>query len=248
MDVRKPRVVAILQARMGSTRLPGKVLNKVLDRPLLLYEIERLRRSHLIDEIVVATTTSQLDKQIVRFCEESHFPVFCGSEEDVLDRYYRAAKAFKADVVIRVTGDCPIIDPEVVDQVIAFYLEASPPFDYVSNTLQRTYPRGLDIEVFSFKGLERAAHETKLPYEREHVTPYFYQHPELFRLGNVACETDESRHRWTVDTAEDFELISRLLGELYPNNPEFRMADVLQVLKDHPDWVKINAHIEQKPM
>lgn len=244
---RKKRVVVILQARMGSTRLPGKILKKILDRPLLSYQIERLRRAKLIDEIVIATTTEPEDDQVEAFCKSENIPYYRGSALDVLDRYYQAAKTFHADVVVRVTGDCPLIDPTVVDRVISYYLDHLPAYEYVSNSLEHTFPRGLDTEIFSYDLLERAAKEAKLPPEREHVTLYFYTHPEKFSLGNVGYPVDLSNHRWTVDTAEDLELVTNILAEIYPRKHEFSMEDVLKAFDRHPDWIKINAHIKQKP-
>lgn len=235
-----------MQARMGSTRLPGKVLKKVLGKPLLLYQIERLRRVALATNIVIATTSLPQDQVIVDLCKQHHIPVFCGSEEDVLNRYYLAAKQVNADVVVRVTADCPLIDPEVVNKIIAFYLNHFPRYQYVSNTLDRTFPRGMDTEVFSFKALEQAFTDSKRPEEREHVTPYIYQNPQLFNLANVAYESNQSDHRWTVDTQEDFDLISAIITALYPTHPNFSMEDVLDLLKARPDWIKINAHVRQK--
>lgn len=247
-NINKQRVVLIMQARMGAARLPGKPLKTVMGKPLLAYQLERLQRATTIDQIVVATTTNPQDHQIVDFCRV--FPVACfrGSEHDVLDRYYQAAKHFDADVVVRVTADCPLIDPVVLDQVIGLYFNHIPPYDYVSNSLERTYPRGLDAEVFSFKALEKAAKEAIDPEEREHVTPYFYRHPEKFSLGCLKNDIDESHHRWTVDTAEDLELVTRIFEALYSENTQFQMKDVLQLLKQHPEWVAINAHILQKQL
>jgi spore coat polysaccharide biosynthesis protein SpsF len=242
----KKRVVIILQARMGAARLPGKPLKTVLGRPLLSYQLERLRQAKLIDEIVVATTTQPQDDQIAAFCADNNVPCFRGSEHDVLDRYYQAAKRFKADEVVRITGDCPLIDPVLVDQVVRQHLKEHK--DYTSNSLERTYPRGLDTEIFSFRVLEKAAKEAVLTEEREHVTLYFYTHPELFSLGSVKESTDRSNHRWTVDTIEDFTLVAKILSILYPKNPDFRMKDILELLEKHPDWMKINAHIQQKPV
>lgn len=246
--MKKKHVVAILQARMGASRLPGKPLKKVLDRELLSYELERLRRAKRIDMIVVATTTEPADDQIVALCEKEGIAVFRGSEQDVLDRYYRAAKKFHADIVVRVTGDCPLIDPVEVDRVIDFFLSHKPQCDYASNSLERTYPRGLDTEVFSFAGLELMHRVASRPAEKEHVTPYFYLNPDKFVLGSVKHPIDLSHHRWTVDTPEDFELISRIITELYPKKPAFSMQDVLEVLKRHQDWVALNAHIVQKSL
>lgn len=230
---------------MGASRLPGKPLKNVLKRPLLSYQIERLKQVKSCDQILVATTVDEKDDPIVALCKKEKISYFRGSELDVLDRYYQAAKAFKADIVIRVTGDCPLIDPEIIDQVISYYKESK--LDYVSNSLERTYPRGLDTEVFSFALLERAAIEATLEEEREHVTLFFYTHPELFSLGCLKHSSDLSFHRWTVDTVEDFDLVSRLLSAIYPKNPEFRLKDVLETFEKHPDWIQINAHIQQKP-
>ena len=242
----KKRVVIILQARMGASRLPGKPLKQVLGRPLLSYQIERLRRSQLADEIIVATTTEQEDDQIVKFCEEEHINFFRGSALDVLDRYYQAAKSVKADVIVRVTGDCPLIDPEVTDKVIKFYLDHLPEYDYVSNSLERSYPRGLATEIFYMALLEEGAEKAKLPPEREHVTVYFYTHPDRFSLKNVGQPIDMSKYRWTVDTSEDLELITKILESLYLNNPTFKTDDILHLLDRHPEWKQINAHIQQK--
>jgi spore coat polysaccharide biosynthesis protein SpsF len=246
-EKKKKRIVIILQVRMGATRLPGKLLKKVLGRPLLSYQLERLRRVQLADDIVIATTTEQQDDQIEAFCMENHVSCFRGSELDVLDRYYQAAKLYHADEVVRVTGDCPLIDPEIVDEVIRKHLDHVPPRDYTSNSFDiRTYPRGLDTEICSFAALEKAVQGAKLPAEREHVTLYFYTHPELFSLGSVKQAVDQSYHRWTVDTAEDLELVTKILTELYPENPHFKTKDILKVFEKHPDWVNINAHIKQK--
>lgn len=244
----KLKTVIIIQARMGSTRLPGKILKEVLEKPLLSYQIERLKRVTLADEIVLATTTNSLDQKVVDFCRQEQISFFRGSEDDVLSRYTEAAKHFDAKVVVRVSGDCPLIDPKIVDKVIGFYFQHYPTYHYVSNTLERTYPRGLDVEVFSLSALEQAAKASTRPEEREHVTPYIYRHPELFALANVAHSTNESHHRWTVDTEEDFQLIAKILKTLYPKNPDFTMDDILELLKKHPDWMLINAHIRQKPI
>lgn len=241
------KVAAIVQARMGATRLPGKPLLEVLGRPLLDYQIERMRRAKLLDEIVVATTTSPKDRSIVWLCEQLNLPYHCGSEEDVLSRYYEAAREHQADIVVRITGDCPLIDPGIIDEVVAFYLQHSHSLDYASNAMKRTYPRGLDVEIFSFQALERAYREAAKPQEREHVTPYFYCHPELFALANYASDFDLSFHRWTVDTQEDFLLISQLIAALYPEKPDFALGDIVAILGKHPEWVLINAHIPQKP-
>ncbi|RDE29630.1 cytidylyltransferase domain-containing protein [Parageobacillus thermoglucosidasius] len=242
------KVAAIIQARMSSTRLPGKILKKVLDKTLLEYQIERVKRAKTIDEIIIATTTKKSDDRIVQLCQQLSIPYYRGSEEDVLSRYYEAATEFNVDVIVRLTSDCPIIDPNVIDKVVEHYLENKGRYDYVSNTLTRTYPRGLDTEVMSYEALKRAHKEAKELTYREHVTAYIYHHPNEFKLCSVLNEKDESKHRWTVDTEEDFLLIKNILETLYPINPLFTLEDVILILRDKPEWVQINAHIEQKKL
>ena len=242
------KVVIIDQARMTSTRLPGKVLKEVAGRPLLEYQIERLRRVRNAHEVVIATTENATDDPIIGLCERLGVSTYRGSEEDVLQRYYEAAQAHGADVVVRVTSDCPVIDPEIIDAAIAMFLAPPMLYDYVSNTQTRSYPRGLDVEVFSFAALAAAQAEGRLEYEREHVTPYLYQHPERFRIAQLVAGEDHSQHRWTVDTAEDFELVGRIIAALYPVNPEFDLAAMLDLLRRHPDWSEINAQVMQKQL
>jgi spore coat polysaccharide biosynthesis protein SpsF len=240
------KIVIIDQARMTSTRFPCKVLKKVLNKSLLEYQIERLKRVKLVDQIVVATTTNDTDHLIVDLCEHLLIDYFQGSEEDVLERYYQAAKKYKADLVVRITSDCPLIDPQVINQVIQFYLDNQTKYDYVSNSLKRTYPRGMDTEIFSFQILEQAFYEAIEKPDREHVTPFINRQPNRYRLANISYSENQSHHRWTVDTPEDFELIQKILESLYPNNPYFSLEDNLKLLDKFPQWQKINAHIEQK--
>ena len=240
------KTVIIVQARMTSTRLPGKVLKEVLEKPLLAYQLERLRRVQLADEIVLATTTNQTDDVLAVFAVAEEIRCFRGDEQDVLDRYYQAAVFAEADVIVRVTSDCPLIEPSIIDAVIQVYFK-SPGVDYVSNALSRTYPRGLDVECFSFKALEIAWKNADKAYEREHVTPYLYQQP-MFIKEEVKADGDYSQCRWTVDTQEDYELVRLLLEELYPVQPYFSWRDVLSVMERHPDWKLINAEIEQKKL
>lgn len=234
--------VIIVQARMGSTRLPGKVLKPVLGRPLLAFLVERLKRVRGADRLVIATTTSALDEPIVAFCQKGDIDYFRGSEEDVLSRYNQAAKAFRAETIVRITADCPLIDPFVIDRIIAHKVGV----DYVSNTLVNTFPRGMDTEVFSIQALQAAQNEAKLPSEREHVTPFIYQHPERFRLLNIPYTTPQSHHRWTVDTPEDLTLVTKILEALYPIDPTFTLEAILKLVSQHPDWSQINAHIVQR--
>jgi spore coat polysaccharide biosynthesis protein SpsF len=240
------KVAAIIQARMNSTRLPGKILFKVLDTTLLAFQIERIRRVSLIDEIIIATTTNAIDDPIVDLCRKLGVAYYRGSELDVLTRYYETATVFEADIIVRLTSDCPVIDPFTVDRVISHFLFQSDGVDYVSNILKRSYPRGMDTEVFSIKALRIAQHQAAQMHDREHVTPYIYTNPDQFQLGSIEYLSNESHYRWTVDTNEDFQLVSKIIETLYPSNPNFTLEDMLVLLKKHPEWSKINAFIQQK--
>lgn len=240
------KTVIIVQARMTSTRLPGKVLMPVMGKSLLAYQLERLARCSLADEIVVATTLNRADDPIAELAARHDAGIFRGSEEDVLSRYHGAAVASRADTVVRVTADCPLMDPAVVDRTIRQFTLAPDQYDYVSNTLQRSYPRGMDTEVFSFRALNEAFHSATTPGDREHVTPYLYRQPHRYRLCNVAYPIDESGHRWTVDTVEDFALVRNLLEALYPSNATFTLEDALATAQAHPEWADINRHVTQK--
>lgn len=240
------KTTIVIQARMTSTRLPGKVLKEVLGKPLLEYQIERLRRVKSADEIVIATTINETDQPILDLCNKLSVPYYRGPEDDVLARYYGAAKQYKADIVVRITSDCPLIDPVVVERVIMFFKNHYPKYDYVSNCLERTYPRGMDTEVFSFQALSEAFFEAKARPDREHVTPFIYMRPGRYRLANVHYEKNYSYYRWTVDTPEDFELIQKIITTLYPIKPCFNLHDCLELLRKNPAWMKINSHIEQK--
>lgn len=239
------KTAIIVQARMGSTRLPGKVMREILGKSLIEYQIERISRVKSADEIVIATTVGGADDVIEMLSERLSLPCFRGPEEDVLARYHAAASVFHVDVVVRLTSDCPVIDPDIVERVLQFYLGNPEEFDYVSNVLPRTYPRGMDTEVFPFRVLDAAFHEATLPSDREHVTPFIYRNKQRFRLANVAYEKDFSRHRWTVDTEEDFALIKRIIEELYPGNPTYGMADILRLFDRDPGMFLMNAHVEK---
>lgn len=240
------RVVAIMQARMCSSRLPGKVLLKVLGKPLLEYQLERVNRSKFIDEIVVATTDQTIDDPIVTLCKNMEISYYRGSETDVLKRYYMAAIQTKADVVVRLTSDCPLIDPAQIDKVIESYFTCDHPLKYVSNTLIRTFPRGMDTEVFSFHALKEAYDKAELKVDREHVTRYMINNDGVFKLLNVSNDKDFSHHRWTVDTQADFLLIKKIIGALYQQSSEFTLEDIIQLLDKYPEWQMINHHIQQK--
>jgi spore coat polysaccharide biosynthesis protein SpsF len=238
-------VVAVVQARMGSTRLPGKVLMDLAGASILERGFRRLSRARTLDKVVIATTVERADDALEAVCRTNGWPCARGNESDVLDRYYRAAVAYAADVVVRVTSDCPLIEPEIVDQVVTDLLQGEPRADYVSNTLPpRTFPRGLDVEAVRFDALERAWREDTDPTLREHVTPYIYRHPESFRLRAVTSDVDYSDQRWTVDTPEDLAFVRRIYEHI--GHDRFSWRDVLSVLETHPDWLAINRDIVQK--
>ncbi|MBZ5705059.1 MAG: glycosyltransferase family protein [Acidobacteriia bacterium] len=237
------KIVAIVQARMGSTRLRGKVLLDLGGETVLARVVKRLSRAALVNEVVVATTEDAADDAIVRECERLGVTCFRGSEDDVLDRYHRAARACGAEAIVRITSDCPLIDPELVDDTIRIFLEERG--DYGSNVFPRTFPRGLDTEVFTAAALERAWRDAREPHQREHVTPYFHEHPELFRLVSTHGQTDYSAYRWTLDTAEDLELLRAIYSRL-GNRDNFHWREALAVVERKPELAELNAHVMQK--
>lgn len=237
------RTVAIIQARMGSTRLPGKVLLPLLGEPMLSRVVARVARATRLDEVVVAITSTPSDDVIEKLGRDEGWSVVRGSETDLLDRYVMAARAHRADVVVRITSDCPLIDPAVIDRTISAF--AGRPCDYASTAMEpRTYPRGLDVEVASMPALERAWREDRDPAWREHATPYLYRHPELFRTLRVPAEDDRSEHRWSVDTPEDYELVRRIYDAI--GRDDFTWREALAVVEAHSDWMDLNRHVVQK--
>lgn len=239
------KVVCIVQARIGSTRLPGKVLKKICGKTVLEHDIDRLRKIKNIDEIIIATTILEKDNAIVKECERLGVKYFTGSEEDVLSRYYYAAKENNADIVVRVTSDCPLIDSGVSEKIIQYYLDNINKYDYVSNTIERTYPRGLDTEVFSLKALEKAFNESKLQRDREHVTPYIWSNSDIFKLYHYKNDKDYSELRWTLDTKEDYRLISSIY-ENFRNEKCFSMHEIIKLLERNPEIKYINRYVQQK--
>jgi spore coat polysaccharide biosynthesis protein SpsF len=207
--------------------------------------VKRLRRTRLVDECLVATTDRAGDDAIVKECRELSIPVSRGDQDDVLDRYFRAAQLAKAEVVVRITSDCPLIDPEITDKTIATFLATAP--DYASNALLRTYPRGLDTEVISAAALGRAWQQARKPYEREHVTPYIYEHPAEFKLLSVTGEVDYSTYRWTVDTPEDLEFVRAIYARL-KDKLLFGWQDVLDLLDREPALLELNRSVMQKTL
>jgi len=231
-------LLAILQVRYSSTRLPGKALKHILGKPLLALQIERVQRSSQIDSLVVATSVDPADDAIQQLCDNLDISCFRGSLENVLDRFYQVAILYKPNHIVRLTGDCSLIDPEVVDQCIAFYLQGD--FDYASNTIEPSFPDGLDVEIFKFSALEKAWQNAKYPSEKEHVTSFIYKNPSQFNIGNYKTKQDLSGLRWTVDEPEDFQLVTQIYEHLYPSNPEFTTQDVLQLLEERPQLIRIN--------
>ncbi len=243
------KTVAIIQARMGSSRLPGKVLMQICGRSILEHVVLRVRACREVDEIVVATTKTSADAEIVLACQRYGVSFFRGSEEDVLARYHEAAQQFKADIVVRITADCPLVDPMILEQMLKRFkslLQQSKPAAYMSNTMKRTFPRGLDVEVFTFACLQAAHVRAHQPFEREHVTPFMYQHPEQFVLESFTSDEDFSRYRWTVDTEDDLDLIRKIYEALYQDGKIFTTEKTLELLEKSPDLARINSHIEQK--
>lgn len=237
------KIAAIIQARVGSSRLPNKVLKDLCGARVLDRVLHRLGRSQRIQDLLVATTTATQDEAIVEHCQRAGVEVFRGSELDVLDRYYRAAERLRADVLVRITSDCPLIDPEVTDATIQAFLDHGA--DYASNVRVRTYPRGLDTEVMSGKALERAWREARQPYQREQVTPYIYENPGEFKLHGIENDTDCSQHRWTLDTPEDLQFLQAVYAR-FGGRDDFGWREVLELVEADPSLADINRHIVQK--
>ncbi|MFN2235577.1 MAG: cytidylyltransferase domain-containing protein [Anaerolineales bacterium] len=267
--------IAIIQARMSSSRLPGKVMLKIGDRPMLEWVVERTLRAQSINEVVVATTIDPSDDPVFKFCRDKEYRVGRGSVHDVLDRYYQIAKQFHTDVVIRITADCPLIDPKLIDQTmlvftsdLGFQEMGAHHFDFVANRLPppwgRTFPIGLDIEIFSFNALEQAHQLAKTKYQREHVTPYFYEgtpveqlqyhvssslyssatSPQGFNIALLHHAPDYGKLRWTVDTPEDIELVRKIAT--YFSDDTFSWLDVLQLVEKNPELTRINSQVKHK--
>ncbi|WP_392534974.1 cytidylyltransferase domain-containing protein [Nostoc sp. C117] len=232
-------ILGILQARVSSSRLPGKVLKPILGSPMLVRQIERLERACLIDRLIVATSNDVNDNPIAELCQELDIEVFRGKLDDVLDRFYQTAQPLKPENIVRLTGDCPLADPYLIDEVIHFHLLGG--FDYTSNSLEPTYPDGLDVEIFRFNCLNIAWNEANLPSQREHVTSFINRQPERFKLGNYKNDIDLSCLRWTVDEALDFELVTKIYEYLYPNKVNFTTQDILELCSIYPELKTYNT-------
>ncbi|MCU0602285.1 MAG: glycosyltransferase family protein [Desulfobacterales bacterium] len=234
-------VLTVIQARKGSTRLPAKVLLDLAGKTALAHVIERLRRSRLTGTLVVATTVNPEDLAIVKLCADLGVRVYCGCEEDPLERYYQAARLFGGAHVVRIKADCPLIDPQIVDDAIRLHLSSGA--DYTGNTLRRTYPVGQDVEIFTRRTLGEVWRHAALFSEREHITLYVPKHPEMFAIRHLEYREDLSGKRWTLDNPEDYQLLRVIFENLHPGDPFFGMQDVLDFLTNNPELERINAHI-----
>ena len=234
-------ILAILQARFSSSRLPGKVLKSILGKPMLLHQIERIQNSKRIDKLVVATSIEKSDNVIEEICLDNDIEVFRGSLDNVLDRFYQCAKLYNPEHIVRLTGDCPLVDWQAIDQTIQYHVKGK--YDYVNNRSKPAFPDGLDVEVITYSTLKNAFNNAILPSEKEHVTYYVRQRKDKFKLGYFYSTKDLSHMRWTVDESEDFILVEKIYKNLYKNNPKFLMKDVLELLNNQPELLKINSHI-----
>ena len=236
-------ILTVIQARMGSTRLPGKVLLPLADEHLLVREYERVAAAEHSGTIVIAVTEEKDDEELVRICNKKKILCFRGDSKDLLDRHYKAAIRFNADVVVKIPSDCPLIDPQVIDKVIMYYINNCNKYDFVSNMHPATYPDGNDVEVMSFNTLETAWRNAKRLFEREHTTPFIWENSDHFRIGNVVWETGfdySMTHRFTIDYKEDYDFIKAVYDELYPVKSYFGLNDILNLLDEKPELKKIN--------
>lgn len=241
------KTVAIIQARCGSSRYPNKVFAELCGKPLIWHVVNRLRFSETIDEIVLATTINPLDDRLYDWAISNNIQVFRGSENNVLNRYYEAAKNNNADIIIRITADDPFKDPVIIDHVVHKLQDEKA--DFVCNNYPPTFPEGMDVEAFTFTALEIEEQNSKSDFEREHVTQYFYRHPFDFKIYNVSNYKDLSNLRWTIDTEKDFEMAQLIYLALYKNeNGIFHMKDILQLLEKHPEISKINVDVPRSEM
>ena len=237
-------IAAIIQARMGSSRLPGKIMLSACGKSLLYHLLERVKKSKKLEKIIIATTTEPEDDVIVNFCKSEKIDFFRGSKNDVLSRYYETAKKFSVDIIVRLTSDTPLIDPNVIDKVISAYENEHS--DYVSNffPLPRTYPEGYNVEVFPFKILEKTNFEATKPSDREHVTTYISMQPNLFKIFRVDNETDYSKYRFTLDYEDDYKLIKKIYEILYEKTPFFSLNDIVSLVEKNPELLNLNSHIK----
>ena len=242
-------VIAVVQARTGSKRLPGKTLKKICGIPMILLMLERLSNSKLIDKIVIATTTNPNDDELYNLIKDNGYEVFRGSELDCLDRHYQVGKKFRADYVCKITSDDPLIDPVLTDKIIDFFLQNSDKFDYVSNIHPPTFPDGLDVEIIRMETLKAAWKNATNYNDREHTTTYIWSNPSKFKIGNYENNLGENlflTDRWTVDYPEDFEFVKTIYEELYEDHKIFLTEDILSLLTRKPEIRTINKKYVSK--
>jgi spore coat polysaccharide biosynthesis protein SpsF len=235
-------IITVIQARISSSRLPGKVMLPILEKPLLLRMLERVRNSKLSGKIIIATSTNNDDDMIESLCRENEITCFRGNLTDLLDRHYQVGKFYNADAVVKIPSDCPLIDPHIIDRVIKYYIDHEE-YDYVSNLHPATYPDGNDVEIFSFQVLEHAWRDATKNFEREHTTPFIWEHQDTFKVGNVEWETGldmSSALRFTIDYEEDYRFIKKVYEELYEQNPNFGLNDILNLIEQKPEIGEIN--------
>ena len=241
------KVIAIVQARMGSSRLPGKVMKEICGKPMLEWVIQRAQGAACINQLAVAMTTDPADDILENYCREHGIEYYRGSPADVLDRFVQAGRKFHADVIARLTADCPFIDPDLIDQTFGAFTESR--VDFAANRLppphKRTFPIGLDVEIVAMPALEKAWREAIELYQREHVMPYIYQHPELYKMCIIDHPLDFGSYRWTVDTPEDL-LFIQAVAEKQSCRMDFGWLEVIDLLKQHPELMKINALVKHK--
>ena len=233
-------MVGVIQVRMGSTRLPGKALKKILGKPLLWHLCRRVRAASLLDRVVIATAAGAENQPIVDFARDFGIDCFAGSEQDLVDRFYRTAQKFGATALVRVTGDCPLADPGVIDAMVRHFQANSSKYDYISNAIKPTFPDGLDLDIFSSATIERMHREVKDPFWREWFTSFLREHPADYRIANFENDTDLSALRWTVDYREDFDFTEAVFSRLYPRKKIFVMEDILELLKTEPSLGDMN--------
>ncbi|MDP1815390.1 MAG: glycosyltransferase family protein [Leadbetterella sp.] len=232
------KIAGIVQARMGSTRLPGKVLTNICGKPVLKHIVDRVSLSK-INQLIIATTNELIDDEIEIYCNNSGINFFRGDSENVLNRFYDCTIKYPCDIIVRITADDPFKDPVIIDKAIDLLINGK--YDYVSNTIIPTYPEGLDIEVFTFKALAKTFNEAFLPSQKEHVTPYIWNNPELFRIHNFSNSIDYSNLRWTLDTKDDLKFVKEIYRRLYRNEQMFYMNDILDIIKKEPFLAEINS-------
>lgn len=233
-------IAAIIQVRMGSTRLPQKALKEVIGKPMLLHLINRVKEAKLVDKVVIATTTNEEDKLLINFAKENGIDYYAGSENGIVDRIYMAAKKIGAEAIVRITGDCPLIDPKIIDKEVEYYLKNKDRIDYISNVHPPTYPDGLDTEVYPLKTLERMWKEIKDPFLKEWIYTYIIENPDKFKIANIENNEDLSWMRWTVDYNEDLDFVREIYKHLYKPDRVFYMDDILELLRKNPEIMEIN--------